>query len=107
LSSTGRQCDRLKFDFAIFNNDHLLYLIEYDGNQHFEYFYDSNYKGWNNKENFEKTRSNDLLKNKYCFEHSIPLIRIPYDKTYDINDLKIETTHFLITPQNEKDYYLR
>ena len=28
------------------------------------------------------SRENDLLKNKYCFEHNIPLIRIPYNKEY-------------------------
>lgn len=31
LTPTGRACDRLLFDFAVFNNDKLLYLIEYDG----------------------------------------------------------------------------
>ena len=33
LTSTGRSCDKLLFDFAIFNptTKQLLYLIEYDG----------------------------------------------------------------------------
>ena len=33
LSSTGRECDRLPFDFAVFDktDTQLLYLIEYDG----------------------------------------------------------------------------
>lgn len=31
LTSTGRACDRLLFDFAVFNQEQLLYLIEYDG----------------------------------------------------------------------------
>ncbi len=31
LTSTGRECDQLMFDIAVFNNDILLYLIEYDG----------------------------------------------------------------------------
>lgn len=31
LSSTGRKCDELMFDFAIYKNDILQYLIEYDG----------------------------------------------------------------------------
>ena len=107
LSSTGRECDRLIFDFAIFNKDSqsLLYLIEFDGSQHFKYFYKENNKGWNNEDTFKITRQNDLLKNKYCFEHNIPLIRIPYDTEYTFEDLKLETTHFLLTPENEKDYY--
>lgn len=31
LSSTGRKCDKLMFDFAIYKDDILQYLIEYDG----------------------------------------------------------------------------
>ena len=46
-----------------------------------------------------------LIKNKYCFEHNIPLIRIPYNKEYTFEDLKLETTHFLLTPENEQKYY--
>ena len=107
LTSTGRQCDQLMFDFAVFNknNNILLYLIEFDGSQHFTYFYEENNKGWNNKENFDITRKNDLIKKKYCFEHNIPLIRIPYNKEYTFEDLKLETTHFLLTPENEQEYY--
>lgn len=107
LSSTGRECDRLIFDFAVFNKEtqSLLYLIEFDGSQHFKYFYKESYKGWNNEDTFKKTRHNDLLKNKYCFEHNIPLIRIPYDEEYSIEDLKLETTRFLLTPENEQAYY--
>lgn len=107
LSSTGRECDRLIFDFAVFNKEtqSLLYLIEFDGSQHFKYFYKENRKGWNNEDTFKKTRHNDLLKNEYCFKHNIPLIRIPYDKEYFIEDLKLETTRFLLTPENEQAYY--
>lgn len=97
LTSTGRKCDELMFDFAIYNQDVLLYLIEYDGVQHFEHghFYD----------NYDITHKNDLIKNKYCFEHNIPLIRIPYDVEYNLNDLKLETTRFLLTLENEENYY--
>lgn len=99
LTSTGRPCDKLPFDFAIFNKDQLLYIIEYDGQQHFSKAHEWQING------FETTRRNDLLKNKYCFEHHIPIIRIPYDKSYDLNDLKLETTRFLLTLNNEKEYY--
>lgn len=101
LTSTERQCDTLPFDFAIFNNDTLLFIIEYDGIQHF-----SKEHQWSSS-GFETTRKNDLLKNKYCFEHNIPIIRIPYDQDYDLNDLKLETTRFLLTPKNEQEYYKR
>ena len=101
LSSTGRKCDELMFDFAIYKNNILQYLIEYDGSQHFHY----TDTGWNIKENFEKTRKNDLMKNQYCFNNNIPLIRIPYDEEYKLSDLNLETTRFLITPENELEYY--
>ncbi len=102
LNITGRPCDNLRFDFAIYNNDQLIYLIEYDGQQHFTWNAKSR---WNTEENFNKTRKRDLEKNKYCFEHNIPLIRIPYNKEYSLADLKLETTRFLLTPENEKNYY--
>ena len=79
-----------KFDFYIQNK----YIIEFDGEQHFKYR-DS---GWNTKENFDKVKEHDRLKNKYCKEHNIPLIRIPYThlKNICIEDLKPETSQFLV-----------
>jgi hypothetical protein len=89
----------LPFDIAIFDdNFNLSHIIEYDGEQHF--FQVSNW-------DFLKTRKHDLIKNKYCFEHNIPLIRIPYNKEYTFEDLKLETTRFLLTPENEQEYYKR
>ena len=101
LTSTGRNCDRLPFDFAIFNNENLIYLIEYDGQQHF------NKKHAWKEDGFETTRKNDLAKNNYCFEHNIPLIRIPYDAQYAFQDLQLSTTRFLLTKENESNYYER
>ena len=65
-----------RFDFAIFENDKLSYLIEVDGRQHFSYC-DS---GWDTKENFEDTIEKDKIKNDYCKSNNIPLIRIPYHR---------------------------
>jgi hypothetical protein len=86
-----------KFDFYINNQ----YIIEFDGKQHF-LCYDSS---WNNKENVVNTHKRDLIKNEYCFKNNIPIIRIPYDKEYTIKDLILKTTNFLLTKNNEKDYY--
>jgi hypothetical protein len=99
LTSTGRECDKLPFDFAILNENKLLYLIEYDGIQHFKSSHEWTEGGFNT------TRKNDLIKNKYCFDNNIPLIRIPYNVDYTIDDLKLETTRFLLTPENEEEYY--
>lgn len=60
-----------RFDFAILNNNgELLYLIEYDGTQH----YDRN----NGFFSLERIRI-DCEKNKFCLDNNIPLIRIPYN----------------------------
>lgn len=97
----GRKCDKLPFDFAIINpyTQQVLYLIEYDGIQHFA----ENHQ-WK-KDGYKITHSNDLLKNKYCFDNNIPLIRIPFNKQYTIQDIKIEATSCLLTPSNEYLYY--
>jgi hypothetical protein len=54
-------------------------LIEYDGIQH----YKSN--GWG-EEKFQQQKLKDSLKNKYCKENNIKLLRIPYYET-NINKL--------------------
>lgn len=64
------------FDFALFDdNNKLVCFIEYDGILHFK---QDKYHGWNNEENWNKTQQNDQLKNKYCQQNNICLIRIPY-----------------------------
>ena len=104
LSTTETVHGRLKFDFGIFNNNILLYLIEFDGIQHFKY---NNNSDWNTEEKYKRTKERDSIKNKYCFQNKIPLIRIPYNEQYNLNDLKLETTRFLLTPENEGKYYDR
>lgn len=86
-----------EFDFFVNNN----YIVEFDGQQHFFF---TGY-GWDTEEYYKRTHQSDLAKNKYCFEHNIPLIRIPYDIEYNLNDLKLETTRFLLIPENEEKYY--
>ena len=90
-------CIEKEFDFYINNQ----YLLEFDGQQHFKY----TNSGWDTKEHFIRTHKNDLIKNKFCFDNNIPLIRIPYDAEYTLDDLKLETTRFLLTPENEEQYY--
>jgi hypothetical protein len=57
----------LRFDFYI---PEVNCLIEYDGMQHFK---DIKYFS-----NFEKLRIKDIIKNKFCLENNIPLLRIAY-----------------------------
>ena len=86
-----------QFDFYINNQ----YVLEYDGQQHFIY----SSCGWNDKEKLIRTHKNDLTKNKFCFDNNIPIIRIPYNKKYTFKDLLLESTNFLFTKDNEKEYY--
>lgn len=75
----------LPFDFFVDNT----YCIEYDGKQHFE---------TNTLFDYETTHSHDLIKNKWCKEHHIPLIRIPYTH-YDqlkIEDLLLSSSKFIV-----------
>lgn len=68
----------LKFDFAIFKNKKLVALLEYDGEQHFK---PKNFHGISNEKAIiahEKTVNRDKIKNYYCRNNNITLIRIPY-----------------------------
>lgn len=66
----------LRFDFGVYSpDDELEYLIEFDGVQHFE---PVAYMG--GKKRFEAQRKNDELKNNFCLERDIPLLRIRFDK---------------------------
>lgn len=63
----------LRFDFAILDNEgRLVCLIEYDGQQHYK---DVNRRGGLT---FETLKEHDYMKNEYCQERGIKLIRIPY-----------------------------
>ena len=80
---------KCRFDFYVNNT----YLIEYDGQQHFEpveYF--------GGEEQFKIQQERDAYKNQWCKDNNIPLIRIPYTKldTLCIEDLMLETTQFRV-----------
>lgn len=72
----------LRFDFAVKKNGKLLFLIEYDGNQHFNFihFFDK-------KEPFRFRKYKDRVKTAYCINNNIPLLRIPYFKKHLIEKL--------------------
>jgi very-short-patch-repair endonuclease len=67
----------LKFDFYLpeYNT-----IIEYDGKQHFQ-------KGWNSDVEFKRTKINDSIKNEYCHDKNIKLIRIPYYEFENIENI--------------------
>lgn len=71
----------LKFDFFLPKYN---CCLEYDGIQHFSYRIDD-ISTWNTKENYEKTKERDNIKNQYCQDNHIFLIRIPYTEKKNIN----------------------
>lgn len=79
-----------KFDFYINNQ----YLIEYDG----ETPYLFNLHGWHNQEQLKAQQERDVIKNQWCKDNNIPLIRIPYThlKKLCLEDLQLETSQFII-----------
>ena len=59
-----------KYDFAIIENNQIIRLIEFDGEQHFK-----DVSKWGG---LELQQKRDKIKNEYALSHNIPLIRIPY-----------------------------
>jgi uncharacterized Zn-finger protein len=77
---------RLPFDFYL---PEINVLIEYDGRQHFK---PVNFYGCSKDEalkSFLELKQNDEIKNKYCADNNIKLIRIPYNEKNIEEFLKI------------------
>ncbi|MFH0334633.1 PDDEXK family nuclease [Clostridium perfringens] len=69
----------LPFDFYIPDNN---LIIEFDGIQHYR---ENNYFRGNNI--FKDTQKRDKIKNKYCKDNGINLLRIPYWELESIEDI--------------------
>lgn len=78
------------FDFYVDNK----YIIEYDGETHYQY----NLHGWHNEEQLKAQQERDMIKNQWCKDNNIPLIRIPYSilSTLSIEDLLLETSKYIM-----------
>lgn len=78
------------FDFYVNNQ----YLIEYDGETHYLY----NLHGWHSKEQLNAQQQRDMIKNEWCKQNKIPLIRIPYThyNKLCLQDLLLETSNFIV-----------
>lgn len=72
-----RDVNPLPFDFYISD---INTIIEFDGRQHFS---ETNYFSYG----LEKTMYHDSIKNKYCEDKGIHLIRIPYTKINNIEQI--------------------
>ena len=78
----------LPFDFAIFNGDTLMFLIEYDGEQHFRPV-----DFWGGDEAFEIRKRHDSIKDEYCKSHGIPLFRFSY--VNDEEEIRTKITNII------------
>lgn len=83
-----------RYDFAIFNNNQLILLIEYDGEQHYKetsFF----------KYTLQQQQEIDREKDDFAKQKKIPLLRIPY---WDRNKISInyieENSHVKIKQNN-------
>lgn len=81
----------LPFDLAVFSNNQLKCLIEFDGEQHFKPKF--------GEDNFVITQKNDKIKDDYCEENGINLIRIPYTEIKNIPKI-IEETMTIMSEAN-------
>lgn len=80
----------LPFDFYINNQ----YIIEYDGEQHFH----SKKSGYFTEDKVKIIQEHDNIKNNFCFDNNIPIIRIPYTHYNNLclEDLLLETSKFIL-----------
>ena len=69
----------LSFDFYLPENN---ICIEYDGRQHFEPI-----KMFGGNKAFKIRTENDKIKNQYCYDNGIKLIRIPYWEKNNISNI--------------------
>ncbi len=94
----------LRFDFAVYRNNKLYCLIDFDGRQHFEfvkYFH-------KNISNFNKAKEWDRRKNSYCLVHNIPFIRIPYWELDTLTFERIFTcSGFRVINKYHNDYLIQ
>lgn len=80
------QGNKLKFDFAIFNQDNnLIFLLEYQGSQH----YFASGRQWNTFDNLQKVQLSDNLKREYCFHNNLKLYEINYTENIENKMMEI------------------
>jgi hypothetical protein len=78
---TGKKGAPLRFDFGIYQNKKLILLIEFDGEQHFQY-----------SSHFNKSKSDflyrcgcDRKKNEWALKNNVLLYRVPFWELDNIN----------------------
>ena len=70
----GKNNNKLRFDFAIFQKNQLIGLVEIQGPQHYQNIYKLS------EEDFNYSLQRDCMKKEYCIKNNIPLNCIKYDE---------------------------
>lgn len=81
-----------RYDFAIIQNNLVIRLIEFDGEQHYQ-----NISAWGG---LALQQSRDKVKNEYALSHNIPLVRIPYWERDNITLEMIMGDQYLVREPN-------
>lgn len=76
--SDCKDTQMLRFDFYVNNT----FLVEYDGRQHFLPF-----ELFGGSESLKMSKKRDVIKNKYCLDNNIKLLRISYKEMNKINKI--------------------
>lgn len=81
------------YDFAIIDNDQVIRLIEFDGEQHYK-----EVPQWRTA--LQIIQQRDKEKNEYALSHNIPLIRIPYWERDNITLEMLLSNKYLVREAN-------
>lgn len=85
----------LKFDFALFRDSQLIFLVELDGIQHYK---PVDHFGGVSK--YEDGKINDALKDAWTLDHNIPLIRI------DVSNCRLDSDFVAIYDSIFRSYHI-
>jgi hypothetical protein len=98
-----KDCKNIKplpFDFGLYKNEKLIMLIEADGMQH---FYETGY-GYGTLKDIQKR---DKIKNKYCKDSNIPLLRISYLQELEVDSIINKNTEKGDCIKKPKKYFTK
>lgn len=82
----------LRFDFAVFRNNKLAFLLEYQGIQHY----------WTYQYGYTQREYTDKMKKEYCKEHNIKLFEIKYDEVIQEKLLEILHDNSVLSSDNSE-----
>lgn len=89
----------LRFDFSIFDKEKLLYLLEHNGSQHYEFtpcFHE-------NEQAFLELQKNDIQKVDYCIDKKYTLLTTTYLDLNNFHEILMAKLNF--SPESKAEFY--